>query len=90
MNGLPEHAARQFPDSGKWPAKLGRGVDVQQDDLRDFPNYPPYGGGTVYGDPAHYYKRKAGERYSTFEEVAECHGIWPLPPRVLSVYEASA
>jgi hypothetical protein len=86
----PEHAARQLPDTGKWTAKLGGGVDVQQDHLRDFPNYPPYGGLAVYGKPTFYYKRKAGSAYPSFEEVAECHGVWPLPPRIISVYEAAS
>ena len=88
-NDQPEHAARQHPQTGKWLAKLGGGVDVEQDHLRDFPLYEPYSGGAYNGTPKFYYKRKAGLRYPTFEEVAAANGVWPPPPRILTVYEAA-
>ena len=90
VDGEPEHAARQNAITGQWTAKLGGGVDILQDHLRDFPFYDPYYGCSYYGDPIHYYKRKASAKYPTFEAIAECHGVWPLPPRILSTYEAAS
>jgi hypothetical protein len=78
VGNAPEHAARQRPDNGKWTAKLGGLIDIEQDYLTDFPAHDPFCSGRIYGAALYFYRRRASAGYPSYEEVARQHGQWPI------------